>query len=380
MDSTNDEYALIESVRKIAELEIPKYQTEQHYGTVPRELFHILSKNGISGANVSDEYGGTALSPTVYSEIIRTLATVDLGVAVFTSVHGMVAGLIEKFGSAALKNQFLPTVANGTSLAAFALTEPSAGSDAAALKTTATAQGDHYILNGEKCYITSAGFADLYLVFAKTSPKKSKDGITAFLLPHDSAGITVSPVEKKMGAELSPIASMHFDKVSVPRENLLGQVDGGYKVALGGLAGGRLNIAAAAIGLAEAALAKALAYVQERKQFGKNIIEFQGVQFILADMQIKLDTARAHCRFSAQQLTNNPNAVSNRLHTSVTKCYATDCAMQICTDAVQLLGGAGYIREHGVECLMRDAKMLQIVEGTNQIQRAVIAREMMRHS
>ena len=345
---------------------------------MPRALFATLAQQGIAGATIGVNYSGLGLDSFIYAKIIEELAAEDLGVAVFISVHSMVSNLIEKFASTTIKEKYLPALASGTLLGAFALTEPSAGSDAGALKMRAVNDKNSYILNGEKCYITSAGFADLYLVFAKTNPEKQKAGISAFLVPADSPGLSISKPEKKMGAHLSPIASLSFANVSVPEDHRIGAEDNGYAVALSGLAGGRINIAACALGVARTALSRALKHVQERSQFGSKIAEFQGIQFMLADMQMKLEAARLLTRDAAAQLASAPEARANRIKASMAKCYATDAAMDITTDAVQLLGGAGYIAEYGVEQLMRDAKMLQIVEGTNQIQRAVIAREMLR--
>jgi alkylation response protein AidB-like acyl-CoA dehydrogenase len=308
---------------------------------------------------------------------MEELAAVDLGPAIFVSVHAMVCGLIAKFGSSAQCAEILPPLAAGKQLAAFALTEPSAGSDAGSLKTEAMPHGDGYILRGEKCYITSAGYADLYLVFARTAPGGSA-GVTAFLVPANSTGLTISPPEKKMGCELSPIASLSLDGVTVPSSAVLGELHGGFKVAMGGLAGGRVSIAACANGLARSALERATAHLKEREQFGKKLAEFQGLQFMLADMRMKLEAAQLLTWQAAHEIDADPSRRQIRLYASAAKCFATDAAMSITTDAVQLFGGAGYIREYQVERLMRDAKMLQIVEGANQLQRELIAREMLR--
>jgi hypothetical protein len=290
----------------------------------------------------------------------------------------MVSGLIERFGDTSQKEHYLPRLARGELLAAFALTESQAGSDASALKMSATRDGDDYILNGSKIYITSGGFADLYIVFAKTAPDLGAKGISAFLVEHNAPGLSFGAAERKMGCELSPICSLFFDNVRVSRSALVGGEHAGYSVALGGLAGGRINIAACANGLSSTAIERATQFMKERSQFGRPIAEFQGLQFMLADMKIMLEAAELLTWQAAQERDIRPESEHNTTFPSYAKCFATDAAMKITTDAVQLFGGAGYLEDHGVEQLMRDAKMLQIVEGTNQIQRVVIAREMLR--
>ncbi|RMG40960.1 MAG: acyl-CoA dehydrogenase [Candidatus Dadabacteria bacterium] len=363
-----------QSVRKLAQAEIPAYQNESYYGTVPLELFKKLSELGLAGLSTDEQYGGSSGNPCIIAAVIEELARQDLGPAIFLGVHLMVSGLINRNGTEAQKEKYLPRLASGEWLGAYALTEPTAGSDAASLKTTAKKDNDIYLLNGEKCYITSAGWANLYIVFARTDSQAGKDGISAFIVEASSEGLDVSPPEKKMGCELSPIASVRFNDVKVPEENLLGELNKGYRLALAALAGGRVNIAAAANGLSGSAIKTALSHLKERKQFGRALIEFQGLQFMLADMKMKYEAAKLLTEKAALALTEHKP--SERIDCSIAKCFATDAAMQITTDAVQLLGGAGYIKDYKVERLMRDAKMLQIVEGTNQIQRMLIAREM----
>ncbi len=353
---------LIEVTKVFAEREIPKYQSEEHYNTVPKELWNSMAKQGLTGINISEKFNGLECKPNVCAEIYKEISKVDLGPAIFLSVHSMVSGIIERFGSEEQKKHYLPKLASGEFLAAFALTEPSAGSDASNLKTKAIKSDNLHILSGEKCYITSAGFADVYLVFARLDEK-----ISAFLVDKDSEGLVISPPEKKMGCELSPIASLTLNNAKT--KNLLN--GDGYKIALSGLSGGRINIAACANGISESAIELAKAHLNERSQFGEKLKNFQGLQFILADMIMLLEASKAITEKAALELTNKGDS---RLLASASKCFATDSCMKITTDAVQLLGGAGYIKEYKVEKLMRDAKMLQIVEGTNQIQRMVIAR------
>lgn len=353
---------LVEVTKVFAEKEIPKYQTDEHYNTLPKKLWNSLAKQGLTGINISEKYNGLGCNANICAKIYKEISKVDLGPAIFLSVHSMVSGIIERYGSEEQKKHYLPKLSSGEFLGAFALTEPTAGSDASNLKTKAINTGDSYTLNGEKCYITSAGFADVYLVFAKLD-----ENISAFLVDKDAKGLSISPPEKKMGCELSPIASLTLTNVET--KNILN--GDGYKIALSGLSSGRINIAACANGISESAIELAKAHLSERTQFGEKLKSFQGLQFMHADMIILLEASKAITEKAALELTNKGDS---RLLASASKCFATDSCMKITTDAVQLLGGAGYIKDYKVEKLMRDAKMLQIVEGTNQIQRMVIAR------
>lgn len=377
-EQSEAERAILESVRKMALREVPQYLDDGSRNILPRPLFEQFAALGLTGLSIAEQFGGLAQSPAIVSQVMEEIAAVDLGPAVFLSVHLMVAGLIERFGSDTQKQMFLEPLASGRMLGAFALTEPSAGSDAASLRTTYELRGDTFILNGEKCYITSAGFADLYIVFARRSGSEGAQGISAFIVPASAPGLSISPPERKMGCALSPIASLTFKDTIVPSSQLLGVAEQGYRVALSGLAGGRVNIAACANGVSRNAIARATEFLKERRQFGRPLSEFQGLQFMLADMQMSLAAAQLLTQHAAQLLGAPDASEDQRLYPSMAKCFATDAAMRITTDAVQLLGGAGYIREYRVEQLMRDAKMLQIVEGTNQIQRTLIARAMLK--
>jgi alkylation response protein AidB-like acyl-CoA dehydrogenase len=370
---TNIEHAqILESVKKMALKEIPSYQKEEFYGTLPRPLFDSMAALGLTGLSISEINGGMGAPAKLIAGVLEEIAQVDLGPAIFLSVHLMVAKMIETFGNEAQKQKYLEGLIEGKMLAAFGLTEASAGSDASAIKTTAQQTQNGFTLNGSKIYITSAGWADLYVTFAKMPDGK----MSAFIVPAKTKGLVIGTPEKKMGCELSPIATLTFENMELPKEALLGELGQGYKVALNGLAGGRVSIAACANGLSQSALERAVAYLKEREQFGKPLIEMQGLQFMLADMKIKLETAKLITAHAADIIDNKSSQGDQRLFSSIAKCYATDSAMAVTTDAVQLFGGAGYIKEYQVERLMRDAKMLQIVEGTNQIQRMIIAREL----
>lgn len=380
MTTSTPDHIIIETVERIAQTEFPKFQNEAHYNTVPRELFKTLSAAGLAGLVIPEDFGGLGASAKTTAAVFETMSRFDAGPAIFVSVHAMVAGLINRCGSEKQKRDVLPRLANGELLGAFALTEPHAGSDAHALTTEATIVPGGFKLKGNKCYITSAGFADLYVVFAKTA-LGDQAGISAFLVPSTTPGLTIGKPEKKMGAELSPIASLFLDDAFIPDNSLLGSLHEGFKVALSGLAGGRINIAACANGLSIAALEAAKAHLKERKQFGAPLAEFQGLRFMIADMYQRLQAAQLLTERAADELdalySGSAGGINTKLSSSVAKCFATDTAMSITTDAVQLLGGAGYIKEYSVERYMRDAKMLQIVEGANQVQRVIIARELL---
>lgn len=378
MELQQEDLAILETVRKIAQNEIPKYLTEEHLNTVPLALFKIFGKQGLAGLTVGEEFGGLERGALLTAAVLEEIASVNLGPAIFLSVHLMVSKIVEYFGDAQQKKNFLPKLASGEMLGAFALTEPSAGSDASGLKLEAKPSGDSFILNGEKCYISSAGWADVYVVFARTiSGSAGKDGISVFLVPKDLPGLTIGKPEKKMGCEYSPIATLTFADAKIGRDALIGELNQGYRLALFGLAGGRVNIAAAANGLSRTAIERSILHMKDRKQFGQLLADFQGLQHMLADMRSLYEASKLLVLKAAYEIDHPSTSGNPNLYPSIAKCFATDAAMKITTDAVQILGGAGYIRDFGVEQLMRDAKMLQIVEGTNQIQRNLIAKAML---
>ncbi len=379
MSSSFVDPLIIETVTRLCETEIPKYQTEECYNTIPRALFTAMCEAGLGGLSIPEEYGGIGASAATSAAVYETISRYDIGPAIFLSVHAMVSGIISRHGSEQQKREYLPKFASGELLAAFALTEPNAGSDTAAIASEAKILADGFSLSGNKCYITSAGFADIYLTFAKTEDENTS-GLSGFIIPKETPGMSWGKPERKMGAELSPIASLFFDNAHLPKSALIGVLHGGRKVALSGLAGGRVNIAACANGLARAAIEDSIAYMKERQQFGKALVEFQGLQFMLADMHMKLSASQLLTAKAAEDIDLAAHGTNTKLSSSTAKCFATDAAMAITTDAVQLFGGAGYIKDYTVERYMRDAKMLQIVEGANQIQRIIIAREIIESS
>lgn len=376
---TETHVQLRNSIRAMMSKHLARFDRPEVWGTVPRELFSLIAELGLCALAIPEEFDGAQADPLTSMVAIEELAYANLGPAIFTCVHNMVAGLIAKHGSPEQKKELLPQFAAGTFLGAFALTEPKAGSDAANLSTSAKKIGSDYILNGEKCYITSAGSADIYLVFARTGEPGGK-GISCFAVHKDTPGLTIARPEHKMGCELSPIASISFADAKVPAKMLIGAENAGYAVALSGLSGGRISIAACSNGISRKAFDIALGAVRERSQFGAPIGSYQGVQFMLADLAMALEAAQLLTYQAALEMDRGSPVRITSTRASMAKCFASDTAMKITTDAVQLLGGAGYIKDYGVERLMRDAKMLQIVEGTNQIQRWVIGRELVKEA
>ncbi len=364
--------SLAQSLRRFAEKEIQVPQGSEP--TFSREQFSKMAGLGLTGASVDEKFGGTKLSALEISLILFEVSRAQLGAAVYLSVHQMVSRILSNYWKSDGSAEEIKNLASGKWLGAFCLTEAGAGSDASALKTKAVKTDSGFELTGEKIYITSAGLADLYLIFARTS-EDQKNGISAFVVHKDDKGVSFGPHEKKMGAEGSPIGVVTLEKCVIPAQRLVGELGEGYKIALSGLARGRISIAAGACGLSSKALELAINYSKQRIQFGKQIAEFQGIQFMLSDMYVRTKASILMTREAAAAMDTNDSSI---LLASAAKCFATDSTMQTTTDAVQVLGGAGYLRDYEVERLMRDAKMLQIVEGTNQIQRMVVARELLR--
>lgn len=361
-------------VRKFARNEIaPKadeWDEEHHF---PREILKPMAELGLAGLLVPEQYGGSALPRLTGAVIYEELAQADMATAVWLSVHNMVAGLIARFGDDAQRQRWLPRLVNGELLGAFSLSEAHAGSDASAIRATARREGDDYILNGSKYWVTNAGTADLYAVMMRTNEDKGSRarGISTFIVECDTPGFSIGKLERKMGLRSSPTGELIFENCRVPAANRLSAEGDGLKIALSSLDGGRVNIGAIAVGVAQAALDVAVRYAGERVAFGKPIGAFEGIQFLLADMAMKAKASRLLVYDAASALDAGQSASTAA---AMAKCFATDSAMAVTTDAVQTLGGAGYVRDWPVERYMRDAKVGQIFEGSNQIQRIVIAR------
>ncbi|CAL9324012.1 acyl-CoA dehydrogenase [Streptomyces olindensis] len=370
---TEEARDLISLVRDIAQQEIvPKAAEEEDAGRFPRELFTLLSRSGLLGLPYDSEYGGGDQPYEVYLQVLEELAAARLTVGLGVSVHSLASYALAAYGTKEQQVEHLPAMLGGGLLGAYCLSEPHSGSDAAALRTKAVRDGDDWVITGTKAWITHGGIADFYTVMARTGEEGPR-GITAFLVPGDAPGVSAAPPEKKMGMKGSPTAQVHFDGVRVSDARRIGEEGQGFAIALSSLDSGRLGIAACAIGVAQAALDEALAYAAQRRQFGKPIADFQGLRFMLADMATQIEAGRA-LYLAAARLRDAGRPFARQA--AMAKLHCTDTAMRVTTDAVQILGGYGYTADFPAERYMREAKVLQIVEGTNQIQRMVIARHL----
>ncbi|GAA0358036.1 acyl-CoA dehydrogenase [Bacillus horti] len=370
----SDEHQMIRKmVRDFAEKEVaPTAAIRDEEERFDRRLFDLMGELGLTGIPWEEQYGGIDSDYLSYCIAVEELSRVCASTGVTLSAHVSLASWpIYKFGTEEQKERFLRPLAEGTKLGAYGLTESGSGSDAAAMKTTAVRQGEHYLLSGNKIFITNAGDAEIYVVFAVTNPELKHKGITAFILEKGMEGFSFGKKEKKLGIRSSPTLEIIFDQVKVPVENRLGEEGEGFKIAMMTLDGGRNGISAQAVGIAQGALDHALAYAKERKQFGKPIAQQQGLQFMLADMATKVEAARL---LTYQAAWLEGEGLPYGKASAMSKLFAGDIAMEVTTDAVQIFGGYGYTREYPVERFMRDAKITQIYEGTNEIQRLVISK------
>ncbi|MGD2207031.1 MAG: acyl-CoA dehydrogenase family protein [Anaerolineae bacterium] len=340
---------------------------------VPPGIVQKAKEAGLLNVTIPKDYGGMSYGALQSAIIAEELGAACAGISITLLVNGLALTPIQLFGTEEQKERFLRPIATEAKLAAFCLTEREAGSDAAAVKTTALPDGDEYVINGHKCFVTSGGLADILTVFALTDPDRGPRGVSAIVVPADTPGIRVSKVEDKMGQRASNTAELTFENVRVPQANLLGKPGRGFRIALQVLDFGRSGVAALSVGVARAALEHALVYAKERQQFGAPIINNQGISFMLADMAMKVEAARLLTWQAAWNVDQGNKAT---IKSAMAKCFASDTAMEVTTNAVQVLGGYGYLKDYPVEKLMRDAKLLQIYEGTNQIQRMVIARQL----
>jgi alkylation response protein AidB-like acyl-CoA dehydrogenase len=367
---TEESADLLRLVRDLATQELlPRAAGAESTETFPRDVFRLLGEAGLLGLPYPEEYGGGGQPYEVYLQVLEELGAVWSSVGVGVSVHGLSCFGLATRGTEEQRQRWLPDMLGGQLLGAYCLSEPHAGSDPAAMTTRAVRTGDEYVITGAKAWTTHGGYADFYKVMARTGD--DRNDITCFLVPADAEGLSADAPEKKMGLTGSATATMRFDGVRVPVERRLGDEGEGLKVALAGLDAGRLGIAAVATGLAQGALDHAVAYAKERETFGRKIIDHQGLAFVLADMEAAITSARA-TYLSAARLKDQGLPYSTEA--SVAKLVCTDNAMKVTTDAVQVLGGYGYTRDFPVERFMREAKVMQIFEGTNQIQRMVISR------
>jgi alkylation response protein AidB-like acyl-CoA dehydrogenase len=366
---------LIALTRDIVAKELaPRVSQIEASGEFPREVFRTLGRAGLLSLPYPEEFGGGGQPYEVYLQVLEEIASVSASVGVGVSVHALSCFGLFTAGTDEQRKQWLPEMLSGEQLGAYCLSEAHAGSDPAAMKTRAVRDSDSYVLNGAKAWTTHGGKADFYKVMARTSDDGGR-GISCFLVPADTPGLSADHPEQKMGLMGSTTATMLFDDVRIPAERRLGDEGQGLPIALAGLDSGRLGIAAVATGLAQGALDAAVAYAKERQTFGKAIIDHQGLGFVLADMAAAVESARA-TYLSAARMKDAGRKFSRQA--SIAKLVCTDNAMKVTTDAVQVLGGAGYTRDFPVERYMREAKVMQIFEGTNQIQRLVISRDLAR--
>ncbi len=374
-DLDEEQAEIRDIVRRFTESHITPYaETWDEHNHFPREVYTLMAELGLMGMTIPEEYGGSALSRLSGALVYEELARGEMATSVGLSVQNMVAGSIARFGNAEQIQRWVTRLASGELLGAFSLSETASGSDAASLQCRAENQGNSYLLNGSKTWVTNGGEADVYLLMARTSAGKGASGISCFVVEKGTPGFSFGKTERKMGLHSSPTRELIFENCQIPAFNRLGDEGQGFKIALSSLDGGRVNIGAVAVGVAQAAFDIACNYARERQQFGHPIGAFQGIQFMLADMAMKIEAARLLVYEAAYRLDTGQSA---SMYASMAKCFATDTAMEVTTNAVQVLGGAGYVRDYPVERYMRDVKVSQIFEGTNQIQRIVIARSLL---
>ena len=376
---TDDQRMIRDLARKIARERIAPHAA--HYDeteTYPEESMRAIVESGLFGIWVPEEYGGSAMGCLALSLVSEEIAAACASTAT-QYLDQPLGGLpILLAGTEEQKKKYLPRLATGELLSAYSLSEPGAGSDAAGLRTTAVRKGDHYVLNGSKQWCTNGDHADVVTVFATVDASKRARGVTAFLVERGTPGFSVGKKEKKLGIRASPTVALHFTDCAVPVEQRLGAEGEGFKIAMRTLDITRPATGAMAVGIAQAALDAAVGYARERQQFGQPIAAFQGIQFMLADMAMAVHGARLMVHHCARQV--DAGITDNTLEASMAKCFAADAAMKVTVDAVQVFGGYGYTREYPVERYMRDAKIMQIYEGTNQIQRVIVAKALMERS
>tara|TARA_B100000965_G_C19560688_1_gene744339 strand:+ start:565 stop:1704 length:1140 start_codon:yes stop_codon:yes gene_type:complete len=374
----SSEHKLIrESAREFAQTELlPGVIERDEKKEFPHKQIKMMGEMGFLGMMVDPKYGGGGMDTISYVLAMEEISKIDASCSVIMSVNNsLVCWGIEKYGTEEQKEKYLPSLASGKTIGAFCLSEPEAGSDATSQKTTAIENGDHYILNGTKNWITNGSTASIYLVIAQTNIEKGHKGINAFIVEKDYKGLTIGPKENKLGIRSSDTTSIMFSDVIVPKENRIKDDGFGFKFAMKTLEGGRIGIASQALGIASGAYELSLKYAKERKAFGKEIYKHQAISFKLADMSTEINCARLLCLKAAWKKDNNMDYAQA---SSMAKLYCAEKAMRITTEAVQIHGGYGFVKEYHVERLMRDAKITQIYEGTSEIQKVVISRSILR--
>jgi alkylation response protein AidB-like acyl-CoA dehydrogenase len=379
---TPEHEALRESVRALADEKIaPNAAKVDQYAEFPQEAHDALVKADLHAIHIPEGYGGPGGDAIATAIVIEEVARACASSSLIPAVNKLGTVPLLLSASEDVKQRYLPPVARGEAMFSYALSEPEAGSDAAAMKTRAVRDGDRYILNGVKRWITNAGVSRFYTVMAVTDPAAGAAGISAFVVESGDEGFSFGAPEHKLGIKGSPTRELYFDNCAIPADRLIGEEGSGFRTALATLDHTRITIAAQALGIAQGALDYATGYVKERRQFGKPVADFQGIQFMLADMAMKLEAARQLTYAAAarsERAMAGEKAPDLTFMSSACKCFASDVAMDVTTDAVQLLGGYGYVSDYPVERMMRDAKITQIYEGTNQIQRVVMARQLLK--
>ena len=376
-DLTEEQKLLKKTIRNFAETQIaPGAAARDEAARFPTELIPKMAEVGLFGIMIPQEYGGAGLDTVSAAIIVEELARFDAAIALIVASHNsLCAAHILNFGSQTQKQKYLPPLAHGEKLGAWALTEPGSGSDAAALKTRATLEGEYWVLSGEKQFTTQGSTAGVYVIMTSTEPSRGKRGISAFIIERGTAGLRIGKIENKLGVRASDTAAVQLEEVRVPKENLLGELNGGFYEVLQVLQGGRVGIGAMSVGIAQVALEESIKYAKMRKQFGKPIAEFEAVQWMLADMATEIDAARLLV-YCAAQLKDRGMPFAKAA--SEAKLYAAETAMRAATKAIQIHGGYGYIKDYPVERYFRDAKICEIGEGTSEIQRMVIAKELLK--
>ena len=373
-DLNDDQRAMQDMVRGFASEKIAPFALEwDEQRKLPIDVIRETATLGMGGIYVREDVDGSALSRLEAAVIFEALATGCPATSAYISIHNMAAWMIDLYGSEEQRLRFLPSLTSMEKIASYCLTEPGSGSDAAAMKTTARRDGDHYILNGTKQFISGAGTNELYIVMARTGEGGPK-GVSAFIVEKDTPGLSYGAQEKKMGWHVQPTAQVIFEDCKIPGENRINDEGMGFRIAMAGLDGGRLNIGACSLGGAQAALDAALAYSQERKAFGKEIGQFQAIQFKLADMKTELEAARLMIYAAAAKL--DAKTADATQACAMAKRFSTDIGFQVANEALQIHGGYGYLAEYGVEKIVRDLRVHQILEGTNEIMRVIISRGM----
>jgi alkylation response protein AidB-like acyl-CoA dehydrogenase len=374
---TEEQRAFAQTAREFAQAELAPHAAHwDAEGIFPKEAIAKAGELGFCGLYAPEAAGGLALPRLDATLVFEEMAAVDPSTTAFITIHNMATWMLGTWAQPEVRDHWGPLLTTGQKLASYCLTEPGAGSDAASLKTRAELVGHEYVINGAKAFISGAGSTDVLVLMARTGDASSgAGGISAFAVPADAPGIHYGKKEEKMGWNSQPTRTISFDNVRIPANHLLGREGEGFKIAMKGLDGGRINIATCSVGAAQGALKQAQQYMHDRKQFGKPIASFQALQFKLADMATELVAARQMVRLAASKLdAGDPNAST---YCAMAKRFATDAGFNVCNEALQLHGGYGYIREYPLERLMRDARVHQILEGTNEIMRVIIARRML---